>query len=57
VQRWPVRLGALAGFAAVVAGLIVTLWGHDNETSGLGSERDKASFMSRLSALVIDGCY
>jgi hypothetical protein len=50
-RRWPVRVLALAGFTSVVAGLIVALWGHDNETSGAGNERDKAS-ISRPSALV-----
>jgi hypothetical protein len=40
------------GFASVVVGLIVVPWGRDNEMSGEGNERGKASFMCRLSALV-----
>jgi hypothetical protein len=51
-QHWPVRLVALAGFASAVTGLIVALWNGDHETSGVGNKRDKASFMSRLSALI-----
>jgi hypothetical protein len=38
--------------ALVIAGLIVTLWGRGNETLGVRNERDKASSLSRPSALV-----
>jgi hypothetical protein len=51
-RRWPVGLAGLAGFALVVAGLIVALWERGNETLGMRKERDRASFPSRLSALV-----
>jgi hypothetical protein len=51
-RRWPVGLAVLAGFALVAAGLIVTPWDRGNETLGERNERDKASFLSRLSALV-----
>jgi len=51
-RRWPVGLAVLAGFALVVAGLIATLWDRGNETLGVRNERDKGSFLSRLSALV-----
>ena len=51
-RRWPMRLVALVGFASVVAGVIITLWRRDNETSSAGNDRDRASFISRLSALV-----
>jgi hypothetical protein len=48
-RRWPVGLAAPA---LVIAGVIVTLWGQGNETLGVKNERDKASFLSRPSALV-----
>jgi hypothetical protein len=51
-RRWPVGPAVLAGFALVVAGLIVTLSDRGNEMLGVRNERDKASFLSQLSALV-----
>jgi hypothetical protein len=51
-RHWPVGLVVLAGVALVVAGLIVTLWDRGNETLGVRNEKDKASFLSRVSALV-----
>jgi hypothetical protein len=51
-RRWPVGLAVFAGFALVVAGLIVALWDGGSETLGVRNERDKGSFLSRLSALV-----
>jgi hypothetical protein len=50
-RRWPVGLALLAGFALVVVGMIVTLWDR-GETLGVSNERDKALFLSRLSALL-----
>lgn len=50
-RRWSVGLALLAGFALVVVGLIVTLWDR-GETLGVSNERDKALFLSRLSALL-----
>ena len=51
-RRWPIGLAVFAGFALVVAGLTVTPWGGGNETLDARNERDKAPFLSRLSALV-----
>jgi TPR repeat protein len=48
----PVRLMALGGLVSVVAGLMVTLGGHNSEPSTVANERDKPLSTSRLSALV-----
>jgi hypothetical protein len=50
--HWTVRPAVLVGFVLVVAGLLVTLRGYDNETLGARKGRDEAPFLSRPSALV-----
>jgi hypothetical protein len=47
---------ALAGLGSVVLGLIVMLWGRDNESSLGESDRDKPSSLPRLTSVAADAC-
>lgn len=47
---------ALAGLGSVVLGLIVMLWGRDNESSLGESDADKTSSPPRLASVTADSC-